>query len=269
MTYLKKLWKTYKYRFTPWIAFNFSNKAKRSIKSTTITRDEFTNNLLKLLEQFKSPPYEIVFKDTKDRIIKFKNLHLYNQKILFKVCGFQLELRPSTIPIAGRGVFVKAGKIKKGQIACLYPGLIYQPHHPILLASIRNAYIFRCCDGIMIDGKSRGLSAFLYKSVHGRERVNGYEPICDVSWLHEDYHYHVNPLNIGQIVNNQNSSTKPNVIYEELDIHSEKFASKLSLLPNISYDTQFNSTLKLVPLVALRDINTNEELFSSYFTIVE
>ena len=43
----------------------------------------------------------------------------------------------------------------------------------------------------------------MYKSVHGRERVNGFEPICDISWLHNDYCFHVNPLNMGQIVNNQ------------------------------------------------------------------
>ena len=56
------------------------------------------------------------------------------------------------------GVFVKKGKIHKGQVACLYPGLVYQPYHPILLASIKNAYIFRCSDGTMLDGKKNGLS---------------------------------------------------------------------------------------------------------------
>ena len=63
-----------------------------------------------------------------------------------------------TVPEGGRGVFVKKGKISKGQVACLYPGLVYKPYHPILIASIRNAYIFRCSDGTMVDGKNNGLS---------------------------------------------------------------------------------------------------------------
>ena len=100
-----------------------------------------------------------------------------NSKVLLVQEGFQLDLKSSSIPGAGRGVFVKEGKIKAGQIACLYPGLIYQPHHPILLASVRNAYIFRCADATLIDGKSKGLSAVMYKSVHGRERMNGFEPM--------------------------------------------------------------------------------------------
>ena len=129
--------------------------------------------------------------------------------------------------------------------------------------------IFRCCDGVMIDGKSKGLSRILFKSVHGRDRINGYKPMCDISWLNEDYAFHVNPLNIGQIVNNQGLDNKANVIYEELEIHSETFVNVLSALPNINYDAQFNQTLKLVPLVALRDILPDEELFSSYFTIVD
>ena len=187
--------------------------------------------------------------------------------------SFELKLAPSTISGAGRGVFVKSGKIQKGQIACLYPGLVYQPWDKILLASIKNAYIFRCSDGVMLDGKPKGLSKYLYKSIHGRDRMNGFEPICDVSWMLDDYNYHVNPLNIGQIVNNhKNGLEPPNVVYQELDIiHSEEQFSHhiLPLLPNINYDFQLNHRIKLVPLVAVREINENQELFSSYFTLID
>ena len=77
----------------------------------------------------------------------------------------------------------------------------------------------------------------MYKSVHGRERINGFEPICDISWLQEDYEFHVNPLNIGQIVNNQSSYQKANISYEEFDLSSDSSHKILRLLPNINYES--------------------------------
>ena len=174
---LKRIWKNYKFRFTPWIAYNFLDKAERSKTSTFIEEEKLTENLLTLLHKFEVVPYKIIFKRSRKREKSFAQCHTENKKVLLTQEGFQLDLRSSSIPGAGRGVFVKEGKIKAGQIACLYPGLIYQPHDPILLASVRNAYIFRCADATFIDGKSKGLSAIMYKSVHGRERLNGFEPM--------------------------------------------------------------------------------------------
>ena len=174
---LKRIWKNYKFRFTPWIAYNFLDKAEKPKTSKFIDEEKLSKNLVNLLSQFEAVPYKIVFKNSKAREKSFAHSHVENSKVLLVQEGFQLDLKSSSIPGAGRGVFVKEGKIKAGQIACLYPGLIYQPHHPILLASVRNAYIFRCADATLIDGKSKGLSAVMYKSVHGRERMNGFEPM--------------------------------------------------------------------------------------------
>ena len=174
---LKRIWKNYKFRFTPWIAYNFLDKAEKLKTSKFKDEEKLSENLVHLLSQLKVVPYEIVFRNSKGREKSFAHIHVENTKVLLNQEGFQLELKSSSIPGAGRGVFVKQGKIKAGQIACLYPGLIYQPHHPILLASVRNAYIFRCADATLIDGKSKGLSAVMYKSVHGRERMNGFEPM--------------------------------------------------------------------------------------------
>ena len=113
-----------------------------------------------------------------------------------------------------------------------------------------------------------GISGLIYKSVHGRERLNGYQPTCDISWLHEDFEYTVNPLNIGQIVNNSDKIHKANVMYEELTIETEDYIKVLQLLPNINYDSGFAQQLKLEPLIAIKDINEGEELFSTYFSIV-
>ena len=156
-------------------------------KNSEYNKKELCDQLVKLLERFEWPPYEVAFcRDKNEQKIYFSKLHRHNQNIMSHICGFELKLAPSTISGAGRGVFVKSGKIQKGQIACLYPGLVYQPWDKILLASIKNAYIFRCSDGVMLDGKPKGLSKYLYKSIHGRDRMNGFEPICDVSWISDD-----------------------------------------------------------------------------------
>ena len=71
-------------------------------------------------------------------------IFMHENVIFDLILGFNLELRPSSITgILGKGVFVKCGTVQRGQIVCLYPGLVYQPHQPVLIASIRNAYIFR------------------------------------------------------------------------------------------------------------------------------
>ena len=108
----------------------------------------------------------------------------------------------------------------------------------------------------------------MYKSVHGRERVNGFEPICDISWLYDDYCFHVNPLNIGQIVNNQSSTQKANISYEEISLNQKSCQKILSLLPNINYESGFQQHLRLVPLIAIDDINAGQELFSTYFSLI-
>ena len=88
--------------------------------------------------------------------------------------------------------------------------------------------------------------------------------------MNESYDLHVNPLSVGQIVNNHNHNVQANVTYEEINIHSDRLpASILSLLPNINYDTNYNKIVRIIPLVAIRDIEKGEELYSTYFTIHE
>ena len=88
--------------------------------------------------------------------------------------------------------------------------------------------------------------------------------------MNESYDLHVNPLSVGQIVNNHNHNVQANVTYEEINIHSDRLpASILSLLPNINYDTNYNKIVRIIPLVAIRDIEKDEELYSTYFTIHE
>ena len=80
----------------------------------------------------------------------------------------------------------------------------------------------------------------------------------------------INPLNVGQIVNNCNKEFPANVAYHELDVHVDNFdASLRPYLPNVNYGgNTVDLKVRIVPLIATKDIHQNEELFSTYFTIV-
>ena len=133
----------------------------------------------------------------------------------------------------------------------------------------------RLTDGTLIDGNDSKLSRILFTSVHGRDRV-GLSPLCDLSWLRDrktGLRRPVNPLNIGQIVNNADGkAATANVAYHELNLDLGEMDHRLRLfLPNIRYESLgVNSgTLRLAPLIATRDVEAGEELFSSYFSMVK
>ena len=135
----------------------------------------------------------------------------------------------------------------------------------------------------MVDGNHRGISASIFRSCAGRDQI-GMMKIADTSWLTE---YPVNPVNIGQIVNNENKTNAANVRYQELQIPQTFPVLLRKFLPNINYEVvDGHSELRVVYLEvrlsknsdennfhiwylqALRDIEEGEELFSSYFTVI-
>ena len=84
----------------------------------------------------------------------------------------------------------------------------------------------------------------------------------------------VNPLSLGQIVNNCNvkEGFLPNVMYREITLNvdgDDPPGSRrvLSLLPNINYEQL--PYLKIVVLVATRKIHAGEELLATYFTLID
>ncbi|KAI0240775.1 SET domain-containing protein 9 [Lamellibrachia satsuma] len=185
------------------------------------------------------------------------------------VLGFTVEKRPSQITGGGDGVVVTSGVIPADTIAAVYPGLTYSPWEPILLQSISNQFVFRCIDNIHVDGNDRGLSRYLYRSCAQRDRVGPYW-LCDTSWL---TNCPVNPLAIGQYVNNHTKQSPANVAYQEIDI-TEDFPFRLRcFVPNTCYgsslDKSATSKTRCVVLVSLRNIEEGEELLSSYFTLVQ
>jgi len=180
--------------------------------------------------------------------------------------GFQISRKPSSIPGAGTGVFVTAGKVSKGQVVAIYPGSVYRPMDFIFFQSIGNSFIFRCKDRFHIDGKDNGISKSIYKSCALREKLGTYE-MCDMTWLTES------PLcimNIGQYVNNQTQDFPANVQYQEVNLSKDFPFTFRRFIPNIFVNgNNWMPFLRTVVLVANRSISAGEEVLSTYFTAVE
>ena len=124
---------------------------------------------------------------------------------------FSLYVRPSIIRDAGSGVFL-SGRADPGTVVAFYPGTVYLPGEPLFFASIRNAYVLRCFDGLFVDGKNRGMSASFYDSISRMHSHGGLlDPIADTSWLQKMNGFK-NPFAVGQMINNGMRRFPPNGI---------------------------------------------------------
>ncbi|CAG5134792.1 unnamed protein product [Candidula unifasciata] len=261
-------WKQYKYRFVPWLILNLKNRSLRSVtdkETDCVISDEdfqaFITNFLAKLHQLS---------DEKLQMASQQDQHNEGLRLLRNLAGFTVERAPSVLTSGGTGVKVTSGVIPKFCVTSLYPGLIYEPQDPILFQSIGNPFIFRCADGILLDGNDRALSRFLFKSCRGRDSCWPLSA-CDDSWLTP---YPRCPLNVGQYVNNQSKQYPANVAYQEFNLPIDFPARLRQYLPNNHYTPSFIAEeglarqLRVVALVSLREIHCGEELFSSYFTVV-
>jgi len=251
-------WRSYRYRFVPWIAWNFLNRTVREVysadKDKVIPDSKVLESLITVLRELQN----IEEKDRKSGTV-----------VMYNALGYEIKRLDSTIPGAGKGVFVTRGKIPAGSLVALYPGTIYWPHEPILIQSIRNPFVFRCIDGVLIDGNDKGLSNIIYRSNARRDQLGPY-PLCDTTWLGNELQ---NPLAVGQYVNNSPKKVPANVVYQEVDVPFRAIAPNLwKNLPNVWYGSgniaSENAFLRTVALVSIEEINTGEEVFSSYFTVI-
>ncbi|CAG0915685.1 unnamed protein product [Notodromas monacha] len=194
-----------------------------------------------------------------------RRTHEQNAEALRVLWGFSVEKRPSAIEGGGHGVFLTGNPCESGHVVCLYPGTIYRPGEPILIQSLGNSFVLRCCDGVLIDGSAGWISAAIYKSCVGRDKYDLYRNSADLSWLSS---FPEVPFNIGQYVNN-GGKDKCNVMYQELDVHPGlDFPPEfLPFLPNIPYSGSIPR--RLVALIATRVVFPEEELLSSYFTVIK
>ncbi|KAK4030230.1 SET domain-containing protein 9 [Daphnia magna] len=258
---VKKKWLSYRFRFVPWIALNLKEKGHRSVRKVDdkIVPDDA---IISTLFHFSASLHE----NLNNGFVNKKPIE--SLKVMEKVLGYTVQLKQSTIPGAGVGVFVTQGIVTAGSIVAFYPGTIYRGTEPLLLQSIANPFIFRCIDGLHLDGKDSGISRMIFKSCVHRDLRWPFFP-ADLSWLTGDF---INPLNCGQYVNNETPDFPCNVAYQECDLPLDRFPIELRrYLPNIYYSSsEWNRAdfLRLVALVAVKDIVVDTELFSTYYTVV-
>lgn len=277
---LQKKWKSYKYRFVPWIAVNLrkNEKTLRRVKERSqdkLVPDEYVaasllslfTNLFKndikrqgMLLPFLTETSRTAYRNTHAGL----NRRLKPCEVMLESFGFCIERRPSSLQAAGTGVFVTSGTVPKGATVAMYPGTVYQIFEPILFQSLRNPFVFRCIDGVLIDGNDKGISKIVYRSCSGRDRLGPFR-LSDITWLTTNPD---NPLAVGQYVNNCSNEKAANVCYQEFDVPDTFPLELFQYLPNVHYRHDTNKPLRCVVLVALRDINCGEELFSNYYTIV-
>lgn len=270
----QKVWKSYRHRFVPWVVFNLSKNEKTLRQVTERSKDKLvpdelvSRSLLKLFralhknrghrgelwEAHVNPVPTFMGKVEQDGV----------RGVIFQSLGFCIDRKPSSLPSAGTGVFVTRGCVPKGATVAMYPGTIYQPYEPILLQSIGNPFVFRCIDGVLVDGNDKGISKMVFRSCSGRDRLGPYVT-SDTTWLTDTPR---NPLAVGQYVNNCSDDRPANVCYQELDIPDSFPIELRQFLPNVNYSQETKRPLRCVVLVSLREVRAGEELFSNYYTIV-
>ena len=264
---MKKLietWSSYKHRFVPWLYLNWRTRrvAIRPRAALLQNTDECISSLLEFLTELATTlPHHYLYADVApDWAVR------RGREVMERRFGFICERRRSGISKGGTGVFVTEGCAPKERLMCLYPGMVYLPFHPLLLVSIRNRYLLRCYDGVFVDGKSTGLSRILYRSCANRDRVGG-RLRCDLSWLGGEL---VNPLSLGQRVNNQSDTRGANVEYIEMSLRMGQLAPMLQrLMPYTCYSSgSGEESVRVVGLVSTRQIERDEELLSNYLTVV-
>ncbi|XP_061165930.1 SET domain-containing protein 9-like [Saccostrea echinata] len=275
----KQMWSQYRYRFVPWIALNLNRSAKtvdKGYSDKLIPDEAVQGSLVKLFSkfhQFYHPGQRVCLERAYRALTDRDPAHIasHNLQATKDQFGFTVEKGPSTLPHGGMGVFVTSGLVPQGTIVCFYPGTVYYPHEAILFQSIGNTFIFRCIDGVLIDGNDRSLSRMIFKSCSQRDRQGPFDT-CDWSWM---TNYPQNPLAIGQYVNNHNKEFPSNVAYQEYDVPVDFPFHLKQFIPNVFYSSHITEdhmslerTLRMVVLVSVREIKAGEELFSSYFTVI-
>lgn len=254
-----KKWKSYKYRFVPWLIFNFKNRSvQREVKQyqdDILNHDSLVDSVFEVLSLLSGhlSPFESPQKQ-----------HERANQLLLSRLGFELRRQRSAVPGAGRGVVVRRGVVPAGAVCAWYPGTVYLPGDPLLLASLGNQFVFGCADGVHVDGRGGGLSGLLFGSCAGRDHMGPY-PAADRSWRTE---LPTNPLAVGQFVNNHSPEFPSNVCYHEVDLPAVPYPLRRHL-PYAWYRARVPPPLRAVLLVAQRDITAGEELFSNYFTLVQ
>lgn len=245
---LSERWNSYKYRFVPWMRLKLPSQTTTRV--TDVNSDKVISDA-EVLSQLKC-----LFKS-------FDNVTGSGSKFV----PHRLEVRESSIKGAGLGVYLASCDLPKGMVAALYPGTVYLPYESIFFQSVSNQYIFKCSDGMHIDGNNRGLSKMVYRSCEGRDRLSP-QPVADLSWIES-----LDPvvcINVGQFVNNRSRSKLANVCYQEFDFPVDFDRHLRKYIPNVFYKGgNLHLGMRTVVLVTTRDLLQGEELLSTYYTVIK
>ncbi|XP_059730223.1 SET domain-containing protein 9 isoform X3 [Haemorhous mexicanus] len=164
-------------------------------------------DILALLPEVKCQYLKLLTVEQKWSEVKSCNhrgQHVFSpEEVLFNTLGFTVSRDRSSLVSAGTGVFVTRGFVPKGTVVSMYPGTVYRKHEPIFFQSLGNPFIFRCIDGVLIDGNDKGLSRSVYRSCSRRDQLGPFQ-MSDESWLTATLQ---NPLAVGQYVNNCSHAT--------------------------------------------------------------
>ncbi|XP_070267826.1 SET domain-containing protein 9 isoform X1 [Myotis yumanensis] len=282
---LRGWWRRYRYRFVPWVALNISHNPRTlryvpaELEDKVVPDAEVLRTLLAVFRALFAnalPRQRDVLAALPEPVrSKYQDLlsaqprgapvlGFTPQDVLYQTLGFRVARAASSLAAAGRGVFVAAGRAPRGAVVGMYPGTVYQKYEPIFFQSIGNPFIFRCLDGVLIDGNDKGISKAVYRSCNGRDRL-GPLRMSDSTWLTSEMQ---NPLAVGQYVNNCSNDRPANVCYQEFDVPASFPVELRQYLPNNTYSCAQQRPLRCVVLVALRDVGQGEELFSNYYTVV-
>ncbi|XP_065176255.1 SET domain-containing protein 9-like [Sycon ciliatum] len=285
-------WRSYRHRFVPWLLANWTSQAVRRTNQSVDERLVIASSIVdevstvcSMLEKIEKDSYHQCPNQCGDSGCRHRmsghgkygpGCALYHRsRPVIQFCrGFALAVRQSSLANAGRGVFLNDGIIRKGQLVAMYPGTVYQSFQPIFFQSLGNPFILRCVDGVLVDGSLSRLSTSIFRSCWHRDRL-GPDFLADSSWLTA---YTINPLSIGQIVNNGTKDNPANVSYEEADLLVKFPPAHRRYIPNLNYEPLCCSPgeetdmtrvwVRIVGLVASRDISAGEEILSSYMTLV-
>ncbi|XP_037979452.1 SET domain-containing protein 9 isoform X3 [Motacilla alba alba] len=298
---LRRRWRSYKYRFVPWLALNLRRQRRtlryvpESSQDKIIADEDVYETLLKtfkalfindfsrqadilaLLPEVKRQYLELLTVEQKRSGVNscsHQAQHVFcPEEVLFNTLGFTVSRDRSSLVSAGTGVFVTKGFVPKGTVVSMYPGngmflflikLDGTSHHLIMECQRSTLIFILCIDGVLIDGNDKGLSRSVYRSCSRRDQLGPFQ-MSDESWLTATLQ---NPLAVGQYVNNCSHEKAANVCYQEFDVPGHFPVELKQYLPNIVYSHDIESHLRCVVLVTLRDIKQGEELFSNYYTVV-
>ncbi|KAI4901026.1 hypothetical protein NFI96_034302, partial [Prochilodus magdalenae] len=173
-------WKSYRHRFVPWMVLNLRRNERTLRRVDDHTKDkpiedgEVLGTLTCLFTALLRSDWRIHAEQLRLLPASSQEKYLGTQNDLsgmpklapcatmLQTLGFCIERKASSLPSAGIGVFVTEGQVPKGVTVAMYPGTVYQADEPILIQSIGNPFVFRCIDGVLIDGNDKGLSKLVF-----------------------------------------------------------------------------------------------------------